>query len=131
MCVFLPEVGHGLQANKASVVHVTAMGEVSGGPLGLNPMQIPQGNGSGFVWDFNGHIITNYVTPSSFPLAILCTTPIIMVHWVAWGTLRGYRVFKHVEPSHSLDSRVLVMKQICGQTLSSFPGFAFAHAPVP
>eukprot|EP00884_Botryococcus_braunii_P007574 jgi/Botrbrau1/16818/Bobra.150_2s0045.1 len=46
--------------NKASVVHVTAMREVSGGPLGLNPMQIPQGNGSGFVWDFDGHIITNY-----------------------------------------------------------------------
>jgi hypothetical protein len=50
-----------LQANKPSVVHITAMREMPGGPLGLNPMQIPQGNGSGFVWDDQGHIITNYV----------------------------------------------------------------------
>jgi S1-C subfamily serine protease len=26
----------------------------------LNPQQVPQGNGTGFIWDTQGHIVTNY-----------------------------------------------------------------------
>jgi S1-C subfamily serine protease len=41
-----------------SVVHITtsAVGE----DLRMNPVEIPQGSGSGFVWDSNGYIVTNY-----------------------------------------------------------------------
>jgi S1-C subfamily serine protease len=42
-----------------SVVHVTKLAAVSGGLLNLNVQQIPKGTGSGFVWDQDGHIVTN------------------------------------------------------------------------
>ena len=42
-----------------SVVHVTNLVE-GRGPFSLNIQEIPQGTGSGFVWDADGHIVTNY-----------------------------------------------------------------------
>ena len=42
-----------------SVVHiVSAMIDRSG--FNLNPVEIPRGSGSGFVWNGDGHIVTNY-----------------------------------------------------------------------
>lgn len=49
-----------LQAARQSVVNVTSLVDARGGPLGLNPMQVPQGTGSGFLWDSAGHIVTNW-----------------------------------------------------------------------
>jgi S1-C subfamily serine protease len=42
-----------------SVVQVTSMSEESGF-YGLNDQEVPKGVGSGFVWDTDGHIVTNY-----------------------------------------------------------------------
>ncbi len=42
-----------------SVVQVTNMAEQSDG-ISLDVQQVPQGVGSGFVWDKDGHIVTNY-----------------------------------------------------------------------
>ena len=42
-----------------SVVNITAIG-VERDLFSLNLYQIPQGSGSGFVWDINGDIITNF-----------------------------------------------------------------------
>jgi S1-C subfamily serine protease len=42
-----------------SVVHITAI-TVQRDFLSLNLYQIPEGTGSGFVWDANGNIITNF-----------------------------------------------------------------------
>jgi S1-C subfamily serine protease len=42
-----------------SVVNITAIG-VQRDLLTLNLYQIPQGTGSGFVWDKNGNVITNF-----------------------------------------------------------------------
>jgi S1-C subfamily serine protease len=42
-----------------SVVHVTNLA-ASGGQFSLNVQHIPKGTGSGFVWDQDGHIVTNY-----------------------------------------------------------------------
>jgi S1-C subfamily serine protease len=42
-----------------SVVHITAI-TVQRDFLSLNLYQIPEGTGSGFVWDSNGNIITNF-----------------------------------------------------------------------
>jgi S1-C subfamily serine protease len=42
-----------------SVVHVTNVAERRTS-LRLNPQQIERGTGSGFVWDNDGHIVTNY-----------------------------------------------------------------------
>jgi S1-C subfamily serine protease len=42
-----------------SVVHVTSV-EVRRGRLSLNMFEIPQGTGSGFVWDTDGHVVTNF-----------------------------------------------------------------------
>jgi S1-C subfamily serine protease len=41
-----------------SVVHVTNL--VEGRGFSLNLQEIPQGTGSGFIWDEDGHIVTNY-----------------------------------------------------------------------
>jgi S1-C subfamily serine protease len=45
------------KADNQSVVHITtsALGEFR-----MNPVEIPQGSGSGFVWDEQGYIVTNY-----------------------------------------------------------------------
>jgi S1-C subfamily serine protease len=44
--------------DNGSVVHITtsAVGE----DFRMNPVEIPQGAGSGFVWDDKGYIVTNY-----------------------------------------------------------------------
>lgn len=42
-----------------SVVHVTNLAQ-RGDLLSLNVQQVPRGTGSGFVWDKEGHIVTNY-----------------------------------------------------------------------
>ncbi len=46
------------KADNASVVHITtsALGE----DFRMNPVEIPQGSGSGFVWDNKGYVVTNY-----------------------------------------------------------------------
>ena len=44
---------------RPSVVHITTLLNRSDS-LNLNVQQIPQGTGSGFVWDEDGHIITNF-----------------------------------------------------------------------
>jgi S1-C subfamily serine protease len=42
-----------------SLVQVTNLGAQSSA-FGLNVQEIPEGLGSGFVWDYEGHIVTNY-----------------------------------------------------------------------
>jgi len=42
-----------------SVVHVINLSD-NGGALSLNAQEVPQGSGTGFVWDDEGHIVTNY-----------------------------------------------------------------------
>ena len=47
------------RANSPSVVHVTSIA-LRRGFFSLNAVEIPQGTGSGFVWDNQGRIVTNY-----------------------------------------------------------------------
>lgn len=42
-----------------SVVHITSIA-VRRNPLNLDVLAIPQGTGSGFVWDKDGYVVTNY-----------------------------------------------------------------------
>lgn len=42
-----------------SVVHVTSL-KLRRSRLSLNVDEIPQGTGSGFIWDSDGHIVTNF-----------------------------------------------------------------------
>jgi S1-C subfamily serine protease len=42
-----------------SVVHVTNLAEKSR-PFSLNPERVPRATGSGFIWDDDGHIVTNF-----------------------------------------------------------------------
>ena len=42
-----------------SVVHIITTGVARRGPF-MQPLEIQQGMGSGFVWDDQGHIVTNY-----------------------------------------------------------------------
>ncbi len=42
-----------------SVVHITSMA-IGRDRLSLNLLEIPQGAGSGFVWDTDGHVVTNF-----------------------------------------------------------------------
>ncbi|HWU89540.1 MAG TPA: trypsin-like peptidase domain-containing protein [Kofleriaceae bacterium] len=70
-----------------SVVHITSL-EVQRDRMTLNATEIPQGTGSGFIWDQDGHIVTNFhvvqmgdrarVTlndGSSYPAKIVGTAP--------------------------------------------------------
>ena len=41
-----------------SVVHITTSAVVV--QFRMNPQEIPQGSGSGFIWDQNGYVVTNY-----------------------------------------------------------------------
>lgn len=47
------------RANSPSVVYVTSIA-LRRGFFSLNAVEIPQGTGSGFVWDKQGRIVTNY-----------------------------------------------------------------------
>jgi S1-C subfamily serine protease len=44
---------------KPSVVHITSLA-VHRDVLNLNVQQVPEGTGSGFVWDEGGHVVTNF-----------------------------------------------------------------------
>ncbi|XP_042498433.1 protease Do-like 1, chloroplastic [Macadamia integrifolia] len=47
------------QENTPSVVYITNLA-VRQDIFTLDVLEVPQGSGSGFVWDKNGHIVTNY-----------------------------------------------------------------------
>ncbi|MBI5739755.1 MAG: serine protease [Nitrospirae bacterium] len=47
------------EAISASVVYITSI-EVRRSLFSLNVYEIPQGTGSGFIWDEKGRIVTNY-----------------------------------------------------------------------
>jgi S1-C subfamily serine protease len=47
------------EAASPSVVYITNLA-VRRDLFGLNATEIPQGTGSGFVWDQDGHVVTNY-----------------------------------------------------------------------
>jgi len=47
------------RANSPSVVYITSI-SLRRGLFSLNAVEIPQGTGSGFVWDTKGRIITNF-----------------------------------------------------------------------
>jgi S1-C subfamily serine protease len=44
---------------KPSVVHITSM-SVQRDEWNLNVQEVPEGTGSGFIWDEGGHVVTNY-----------------------------------------------------------------------
>lgn len=43
-----------------SVVHITTTVQVQRGGFSMDILDIPQGSGSGFVWDKQGHLVTNF-----------------------------------------------------------------------
>ena len=47
------------KASSPSVVNITALG-LERDVFSLNVQQVPQGTGTGFVWDTQGHIVTNF-----------------------------------------------------------------------
>lgn len=49
------------QSASPSVVHITTTSQkIVRQGVRLRPMEIPEGTGTGFVWDDKGHIVTNY-----------------------------------------------------------------------
>ena len=46
--------------NVQSVVHVSSIKTVQRSFFDLNPIEVPSGTGTGFVWDNSGHIVTNF-----------------------------------------------------------------------
>ncbi len=46
--------------NTPSVVHITTLVEAATDEFGFNAKQVPEGTGSGFVWDKKGRIVTNF-----------------------------------------------------------------------
>jgi S1-C subfamily serine protease len=44
---------------KPSVVHITSMG-LERDFWSMNVQEVPEGTGSGFIWDEGGHVVTNY-----------------------------------------------------------------------
>ena len=55
------------------MVHVTNTGRAAATRWNLNVQQVPAGTGSGFVWDEDGHIVTNFhVVQSAVRTAAPC-----------------------------------------------------------
>ena len=55
----------------------------------MNILEIPQGAGSGTIWDANGHIVTNYhVIKGASELQVFRTPPPLLVcnatFWCVW-----------------------------------------------
>jgi S1-C subfamily serine protease len=48
------------QNTRACVVHVTALTVVRDDSLEMNGQRVPEGTGSGFIWDTRGDIVTNF-----------------------------------------------------------------------
>lgn len=49
----------------------------------LDVLEVPQGSGSGFVWDRDGHIVTNYhVIRGASDLRLVCC--LISIHSMGW-----------------------------------------------
>lgn len=46
--------------NSPSVVHITTLVSTATDFFGMDVQQIPEGTGTGFVWDAAGHIVTNF-----------------------------------------------------------------------
>ena len=46
--------------NSSSVVHITTLVNAATDDLGFDVQQVPEGTGSGFVWDKKGRIVTNF-----------------------------------------------------------------------
>ncbi len=46
--------------NSPSVVHITTLVNTATDVFGFNVQQVPEGTGSGFVWDKQGRIVTNF-----------------------------------------------------------------------
>ena len=46
--------------NSPSVVHITTLVNAATDDFGFDVQQVPEGTGSGFVWDKKGHIVTNF-----------------------------------------------------------------------
>ncbi len=46
--------------NSPSVVHITTLVDAATDEFGFNVQEVPEGTGSGFVWDKKGHVITNF-----------------------------------------------------------------------
>jgi S1-C subfamily serine protease len=46
------------ESARGSVVYITSVQRVYD-PWSRNPMQVPRGTGSGFIWDAQGHVVTN------------------------------------------------------------------------
>jgi S1-C subfamily serine protease len=43
-----------------SVAHITTLQQVRTNPFRMDATEVPRGTGSGFVWDLQGHVVTNY-----------------------------------------------------------------------
>jgi S1-C subfamily serine protease len=48
------------RSNSPSVVHITTLVNAATDDFGFDVQQVPEGTGSGFVWDKKGRIVTNY-----------------------------------------------------------------------
>jgi S1-C subfamily serine protease len=58
------------QAASPSVVHITTL-VTAAAPFSMDVRQIPEGTGSGFVWDKQGHIVTNHHVISNASGAVI------------------------------------------------------------
>jgi S1-C subfamily serine protease len=92
------------RAVSPSVVHITTL-VTAAAPFSLDVQQIPQGTGSGFVWDKDGHIVTNHHVISNASGAV-----IILADGSSWqGRLVGSYPAKDLAvlvidaPSHLLE----------------------------
>ncbi|HBI44362.1 MAG TPA: 2-alkenal reductase [Planctomycetales bacterium] len=74
---------------KPSVVHITTL-SVRRDRWNLNVQQVPEGTGSGFVWDKDGHIVTNFHVVQSV-VQNKGAVQVTLADQTSWkGTVVGY-----------------------------------------
>ncbi|GFS35484.1 DegP protease 1 [Actinidia rufa] len=64
------------QENTPSVVYITNLASRQDA-FTLDVLEVPQGSGSGFIWDKYGHIVTNYHGKGFSQLTLLC----VLLRW--------------------------------------------------
>jgi S1-C subfamily serine protease len=78
------------QASPA-VVHVTTLA-LERNQFNLDVQQVPQGTGSGFVWDQKGHIVTNYHVIRSFAEGESDSAQVTLADHSSWP-VKWYRAY--------------------------------------
>lgn len=80
----------------------------------LDVLEVPQGSGSGFVWDKEGHIVTNYhVIRGASDLKLVTSFSLVLLPHLRISPLVAATPTTHACWSGNVDELVLFASHLC------------------